>query len=264
MLLLFYVGALLLRGLCLLIDRHGWLARAVDASVRLLMGPWASLLLALPLAAALATQDGWFGWFGVPTPDQTLYANVPAFAGFGVAFALGWLLQGQPGLLQRTMAYWPLNLSLSLLAIALSLSIVGITSGPEPMAPDYTKLVYALAYSCASWAMVLTMLGLALRFLSGHSPARRCLADACYWIYIIHLPIVMLLQVAASLLVWPWWIEYPLFLGAGLLLMMASYHALVRHSWIGAMLNGRKRVRLGSSQPKGGFDHSVARIVDVG
>ena len=39
-------------------------------------------------------------------------------------------------------------------------------------------------------------IGFAVRHLAGHSPARRYLADASYWIYIVHLPIVLALQAA--------------------------------------------------------------------
>ena len=89
------------------------------------------------------------------------------------------------------------------------------------------------------------MIGLALRFLSGFSAARRYLADASYWLYLIHLPIVMALQVAVSNLDWPWPVKFGGILLVALPLMFASYQLLVRYSFIGAVLNGRRMRREG-------------------
>lgn len=240
---LYYIAAFLPRAVMTVVDRGGRIGNLCDAGMRLLLGPWAAPLLALPLAACLAIHEGWYAWFGVPTPDQSLYPNLPALVGFGVAFVFGWLLQRQPPLLTRIAGNWPLNLALASVGIAICLALVGVDPLLVPAAPDNAKLVYALAYGSASWAMTLALLGLALRHLSGHSATRRYLADASYWVYLVHLPIVMLLQVAMSRLDWPWWIEYPLALMVGMALMLASYQGLVRYSWIGARLNGKRRQR---------------------
>jgi glucans biosynthesis protein C len=240
---LFYAAALLLRAIAATIDRSGRMLGWVDAGVRLLFGPWAALLLAAPAAWCLATFDGWYAWFGVPTPDQSLYPNIPAVVSFGVAFGFGWLLQRQPALLLRTCRGWLGNLLLAAVAVGICWYLTGLTPPLVPAQPDTRKLIYALAYAIAGWAMTLALIGLALRFLADHSPARRYLADASYWIYLVHLPIVMLLQVAASQLDWPWWIEYPLLLALGLAVMLSSYEWMVRYSWIGAVLNGRRRQR---------------------
>lgn len=246
-LLLCYLGALSLRAAQTLVDRGNQLTPFVDRLMRGLFGPWVSPLLAIPTALCLATLDGWYAWFGVPTPDQSLYPNLPAAVSFGLAFGIGWLLQRQPQLLQGMRRSWAGHLLLGAAAITLCWSIVGLSPALEPAAPDGSKLIYALAYATASWALILALIGLSLRYLSGHSLARRYLADASYWIYIVHLPVVMLLQVLAAQLSWAWWIEYPLLLTLGLAVMLVSYQLLVRYSWIGAMLNGRRRVRTDSA-----------------
>ena len=84
---------------------------------------------------------------------------------------------------------------------------------------------------------------------------RRYLADASYWMYIMHVPLVMALQVAFAQLDWPWFVEYPLLLAALLAVLLLSYELVVRHTAIGAMLNGRKvprnRTQVVSSQVRG-------------
>jgi hypothetical protein len=54
------------------------------------------------------------------------------------------------------------------------------------------------------------------------------------------MPIVMALQVAVSSLDWPWPVKFATILGVALPLMLASYHLLVRFTFIGMVLNGRR------------------------
>lgn len=65
------------------------------------------------------------------------------------------------------------------------------------------RLAGATFYALAIWTTTFAAIGFALRFMSGFSPTRRYLADASYWLYLIHMPIVMALQVAVSPLDWP-------------------------------------------------------------
>jgi glucans biosynthesis protein C len=76
--------------------------------------------------------------------------------------------------------------------------------------------------------------------LSAFSAARRYVADASYWLYLIHLPIVMALQVLVSPLDWPWPTKFATILLVAIPVMFVSYQLLVRYSVIGAALNGRR------------------------
>jgi glucans biosynthesis protein C len=51
---------------------------------------------------------------------------------------------------------------------------------------------------------------------------------------------VMAAQVLVSRLGWPWWVKFPLILAVLFPLMLASYQLMVRNSFIGATLNGRR------------------------
>jgi peptidoglycan/LPS O-acetylase OafA/YrhL len=87
------------------------------------------------------------------------------------------------------------------------------------------------------------LIGMALRFGSGYSAARRYLADASYWIYLAHLPLVMALQIAVARTDLPAMVKFPLVLVTVITILLASYHLLVRYSFIGAVLNGRRQRR---------------------
>ena len=59
----------------------------------------------------------------------------------------------------------------------------------------------------------------------------------------MHLPLVCWLQ--AAMRHWPvsWALKFPLILGVAMLLLLLSYHALVRSTWLGSWLNGRRHAR---------------------
>jgi peptidoglycan/LPS O-acetylase OafA/YrhL len=231
------------RALAKVLDRAGRVEAGIDRLARWLAGPAGALLLALPLAGALAVQPNWYAWFGIPTPDRALYPNLAAAIGFGTAFAFGWLLHRQRVLLQGWQGRWPLHLSLAVLATAGCLGMVGLAPPLQPAPATAGTLAYAACYAFAAWNWTFALVGAGLRFLSGHSPARRYLADASYWMYLAHLPLVMALQMVATQVQAPAWVEFPLLLAATMALLLASYHFFVRYGFVGAVLGGRRRQR---------------------
>ena len=128
-----------------------------------------------------------------------------------------------------------------------------LSGGPTPVLTPMTdpaaKAMAAAAFGMATYASMFAVVGLALRFWSGHSAVRRYLADASYWIYIVHLPLVM----AAQAVVQDWALMWPLKLAivtAGVsAVSLASYELMVRHGMMGRWLNGRRvpwrRARVG-------------------
>ena len=60
----------------------------------------------------------------------------------------------------------------------------------------------------------------------------------------------MALQVAVSRLDWPWLAMFAAILAVVLPLMFASYELVVRHSFIGLVLNGRRVPRRAAMRPE--------------
>lgn len=240
-LLILYAAVLLARSAVARLDAAGRLRRALDRVVAAVVAsPVAPALLAAPAAALFYLQPGWLAFFGVPTPDQSLIPNAVAATQFGLAFGLGWLLHRQPSLLSGLQARWPLNLSIALALSAALLARLGLTPVTAPEPPGLEKALQAAAYAVAIWTWTFAVIGLALRFLSDHSPVRRYIADSSYWIYVIHLPIVIVLQAWLSRHDWPALAKFGVVLGVGFAVMFASYELLVRHTVLGAWLNGRR------------------------
>jgi peptidoglycan/LPS O-acetylase OafA/YrhL len=228
---LFYLAALAVR-------RFG---RAPDGLVRFaVQRNLGVLLLGLPMFAVLAAKADWMPSLGVPTPDMGFVPNLAAIAAYGTAFGFGWLLNRQPGLLQAFARVWPVHLGVAMAATAiLILSLGGVLPVFAPEVDGARRAVLAALYALGAWSWTLGLLGAALRFLSRPNAAVRYCADASYWIYLVHIPVVMALQVAVYPIGAPALVKFALVLAGAFLILFASYHLLVRHSWIGRWLNGR-------------------------
>lgn len=74
--------------------------------------------------------------------------------------------------------------------------------------------------------------------------------DSAYWVYLVHLPVVVGLQIAFANCAVTWWIKWPLINAIAFPVLLLSYHWLVRLTWISAWLNGR-RSKMKSKLPPG-------------
>ena len=110
------------------------------------------------------------------------------------------------------------------------LFLVGLTPGPMPAPAGVETWAYALLYALGGWSWAVALTGLALRYLDAPSPARRTLADASYWIYIMHLPVVMILQAYAIRLPGPAALKFAAIVALTMLLLLACYRLFVRRS----------------------------------
>jgi len=243
---LFYAAAVAVRqGIVERVDRDGTLRRGVDAAVRVIViGGIAPVVLAAPLAIALASMTEWRPWFGVPTPDNSLIPNVPALVAFGTAFAFGWVLRRQTDLLAVWERRWAAHLVAAIVLTVTCLSIVGLDPRFDTTPVD-RPLLYVACYTLAVWAWTFGLIGAALRFFSGPSAVTRYVADASYWVYLAHLPLVFFLQRVVAPLPWHWGLKFALILLVAHGVLFGTYHLFVRFTFIGQTLNGRRYRRAG-------------------
>jgi peptidoglycan/LPS O-acetylase OafA/YrhL len=240
-LLIFYAGMLLTRAAFGLADRSGWVVNLVDKAIGGSSGLYLTpVVLAIPTGLALYFHPNYLPWFGIPTPENGLLPNLASMVAYGTAFAFGWALHRQSKLLFDLQKSWAPHLFLALALTAYCLSLVGFAPHYTDTLSDMPKIIYFASYALAIWFWTFGLIGAALRFFSRHSPVRRYLADSSYWLYLIHLPIIIALQIWMSQ--WSLMAEakYILILAISLPIMLLSYHWLVRFSWLGALLNGKK------------------------
>ncbi len=245
LLLVLYALWMSARGLVAAVDRRGALASLGDRALRALVSNrLAVVALAAPTAIVLYYTPWWSMWPGIPTPLMGLVPNFPSVLAYGSAFAFGWFLHRQMSLLDSLKRDWLLNIAAAVVLSGLALWLIG--AHPQLLAhdlPAVKRAVYSAAYVLAGWFWIFGLIGAAVRFLHAESPRWRYLADASFFIYIVHLPIVYALQ--AWMLRWPlhWSMKFPIIVILTMLIVLPLYHYGVRSTFVGRFLNGRKYPR---------------------
>lgn len=154
-----------------------------------------------------------FFWFGAAT-----------FAAEGTATALG--------------RHWRATLPLALVILfPVGLATLGTASLAATLQPAY------------AWAMSLGLIGLFHSVFSRPSPPIRWLADAAFWMYLAHVPVVILAQTLLVDLPWPAAAKFAAVVAATLVLLLATYRWCVRFTPIGWLLNG-PRAPEGQTNPR--------------
>jgi peptidoglycan/LPS O-acetylase OafA/YrhL len=113
------------------------------------------------------------------------------------------------------------------------------------------------------WLLTFGLLGLAVGVLNRPRPALRYLADSSYWVYLIHLPIVGLLQVDLYPVIAPAAVKFSIVLSVTLAVALASYHVCVRHTVIGVVLHGRRERNRATLALRPHFNHGVGARVSA-
>ena len=106
-------------------------------------------------------------------------------------------------------------------------------------------------------------MGGATRFLAHASDRVRYVADASYWIYMVHLPVVVAMQVLVVDLPWHWSLKFPAIVLVSFAVLLLSYRTLVRSTFIGQTLNGRKYPRGAGGNDDDGRDRSAPSDLGV-
>jgi ABC-type multidrug transport system ATPase subunit/peptidoglycan/LPS O-acetylase OafA/YrhL len=247
-LVIFYVLLLAVRCAFMKLDAAGRVSALLDKGVRALLASYvAPFVLAAPLFAVLGFDQRIAELGGIPTPDSSLIPQTPALVGFGTAFALGWFVHRQLDLLAEWRKRWVGHLAIGLALSVVCLTVPGIKLGTTAawLGDDAarTTTAYAACYLVSIWYWSFGIVGAALTFCANESPLRRYLADSSYWLYLAHLPIVFFLAAAFAKVPLHWAIKFPSILAITMTVLLASYHYLVRPTWIGEILNGRKYPR---------------------
>ena len=240
-LLWLYVAALAVVGLVRLVDREGRIVAAADRFVRAIVTTQlAPIVLGLPLFAVFAFAESWIPWGGIRTPDVGLVPNLAACVGFATAFGFGWLLHRQIDLLSVWRRWWPAYLAAAAALTLVCLSYFAATPAATAEMGLTDRLWSSAVYPLATWTWSLGLIGLATACLTKENRTIRYLADSSYWVYLIHLPVAMVFQVLFANVAWPWFVKFPLMLAIAMALMLLSYQLLVRNTFIGAVLNGKR------------------------
>jgi peptidoglycan/LPS O-acetylase OafA/YrhL len=213
----------------------GWLLRALSS-------PWRPLVLALPTTLILWAGHRVVGLDAIMDRTNSFVPEPFRLCHNLVFFIVGVSLHRMRDDLRLLARYGWTYLALSVPVFACR----GFLIRQDLLHPLHGASAVALALTGATftWLVTFGLLGLALGRLTRPQPALSYLADSSYWVYLCHLPIVGLLQVDLYSLALPAGVKFALVLSGTVAICLASYHAAVRHTWLGLWLHGRRERHL--------------------
>lgn len=137
--------------------------------------------------------------------------------------------------------YW-LTLPIAVLVI-FPLSMLITYGSPRwvPLIPSLRLLLNNLLQVLYAWMMTFGCMGLFRQILNSENKTLRYASDSSYWLYITHLPLIIFAQAFVSDWRLPAMVKFVLILVVVTGFLLVIYDAMVRYSFIGAILNGRKR-----------------------
>ncbi|MFC3192670.1 acyltransferase family protein [Marinicella sediminis] len=192
----------------------------------LLFKPWVMVVL-VPLLFVP-------GFYLVNAPHPAPEGLQPLFWPFilyGLFFLIGSLLYHHQQAIDQLTGYrWWLLLA--------GLASYGYFNHRVPAAEG--DVLMALSESITAWYLTLWCVIAGQRYLNQHNRTFRYIADASYWIYLIHLPLLMVIQYAMLDTAWNLWLEFSLSVLLTMVIGLLSYALLVRHTPIGWMLNCKR------------------------
>jgi hypothetical protein len=220
---------------------------AADRAFRSLLAQWwKTAALAALCVPVLWTMSEW--WIDTPQGWALEPVILVYYLGF---FLFGAMLCRHRDLLPQFGRHWAAMLIVAnvvILPAMLKLTVSGVwleeESGSRP--PVWFSAWKAAAIflgALYTWLSVEGLIGLFQRFFSGTSRWWRYLAEASYWCYLAGFPVQVALQVWMAPLDLPIVVKFLFVNLVTFTVLLLSYEFVVRHGWIGLLLNGKRPQR---------------------
>ena len=171
----------------------------------------------------------------------------PIFLYYALFFGFGALCFACPNYEKRVGKWWPVCLVLTVPAFLAGLHFLSIRT--ELFHADLVgnwnavlinNALCALFTVTYTWLAIFGMVGFFRKFFSGENKTIRFVSDSSYWLYLMHLPLVMLLQAIVAPMYIPSIVKFTLICVVTSIVLIVTYRYMVRYTWIGTMLNGKK------------------------
>ncbi|MBD0778824.1 acyltransferase family protein [Maribacter sp. ANRC-HE7] len=188
--------------------------------------PYARLLMfsAITFGLLLVMNQPWV------STSTYFKPSIKTFVFYFVFYLFGWLLFKSKGLLKTFMQYDFLSTIFGILLLTVSFLY------KDKLSVEVIMALNALTV----WSLSFGITGLFVRYGSEHSQGMRYISDASYWVYLIHLPFTQLIPGMIADWNFPPPLKALVVLTTTSMICFISYHYLVRNTFIGKFLNGKK------------------------
>jgi surface polysaccharide O-acyltransferase-like enzyme len=183
-------------------------------------------LLPVTFLAQLLMKDS----FGPATATGSL-PWPPILIYYAIFFFFGAVCFGRDTFETKVGKLWPLSFVLAVPPLLAGLCLVKSQNN---------GLLLAACSVAYAWLMIFGFIGFFRAFFSGENPRIRYISDSSYWLYIMHLPVIMFVQAMISTWDMPSFPKFMIACAATTLPLLLIYEFVVRYTFIGTLLNGKR------------------------
>ena len=163
----------------------------------------------------------------LPQPHLLVYYAI--FFGFGMSV----FISGAKA--DRLGRWWPWHLLGACLCF------------PAALATMANPVVTAVPQILFAWLMCFGFIGMFRRWCSAESRVMRYVSDSSYWLYLMHIPLVITLACVMQTWKLPIFIKLSMICAGATLILLVTYQLFVRYTWIGRVLHGPRQKRASNS-----------------
>ena len=178
-------------------------------------------------------------WIGAPSFEgsTSMFPSAPSLIGYLYFYGFGWLLYRNADqifvLTASYRTYVLIILPLYIVRLAIFVAMEG----------NKSQLLVLAQISIAAliiWLWVFSLIGVFIRVFKSHSAPVSYLSDASYWVYLVHIPFVMIGQGVLAHENLTAGVKFTIVTITALSFCFLTYHLFVRHGLVGNFLNGRR------------------------
>ena len=227
-----------------------WLLQKSNTLLKLLLNNIVhpvSLCLVIPLIIFVSLIDQPVPF---PAPDK-LTPTFRAYGFYGTLYLLGAGVYHRKDKIVKITCFLKMVTVIAIMSLVTYFMII-------PEAPTLTMIKQAAAsgqfspsgswhvlqsaiqtIAIISWTALVLMLG--QRYLNQQSVQSRFISDASYWVYLVHVPVLIYIQMPLINLECSAILKFIISVAVTFTLSLLSYYLLVRSTWLGVFLNGKKQ-----------------------
>lgn len=169
----------------------------------------------------------------IPIPHVLVY--------YAVFFGFGALVHAARGLHAKLGSLWYVTLPLGLLVLPLALRLSDDRAATIISNPTTRVVASIAAQALYAWLMTFGVIGLFEAVMIKQRAWVRYLSDSSYWLYLVHLPLVIVAQTLLLSLPMPAAAKFILLTLTLTVTLLLTYQLFVRHTRLGVLLNGKRR-----------------------
>lgn len=201
------------------------------------VAPW-RFMIAIVIIIGLLSQ-----LFSTPLPNIWTGFVIPLsqFTYYAAFFIIGWVLEPNRKLFFSFQTTYKWSLIAGTLVSFFLLFLVQEYAALPSFSPAHVVLKFLFSLQTA--LLTFGFIGFFVERFRAPNAFWKYIADSAYWVYLIHMPIVLGTQLLLINTNVPGLLRFPIVLIAGIFLSFGTYQLFVRYTWVGYLLNGRRYVR---------------------